>query len=110
MNLDVEARDDTTAVLLPAGRLNLVSSPRLRAAVGDAVESGRTMVIVDLSGVDFIDSSGLGALVAGLKTARTAGGDLRLAAAPQQVLSVLRLTNLDRVLKLHESVDAAADA
>lgn len=110
MNLDVTVRDDRTAVLRPAGRLNLVTSPQLRNAVDDAVAAGNVLVVVDLSGVEFIDSSGLGALVAGLKSTRAAGGDLRLAAGGAQVVSVLRLTNLDRVLKVHGSVEAAVGA
>ena len=52
---------------------------------------------------------GLGALIAGLKRTRQSGGDLRIAAAGDQVETVLRLTNLDRVLRPHPSVEAASD-
>jgi len=62
---------------------------------------------VDLSSTEFMDSSGLGALVAGLKTARQAGGDLRIASPSAQVQTVLSLTNLDRVLRAHETVEQA---
>jgi anti-sigma B factor antagonist len=66
-------------------------------------------VVVDLAAVGFMDSSGLGALVAGLKKARQEGGDLRLTGVNQQVATVLELTNLDRVLHVHASVAEATD-
>jgi anti-anti-sigma factor len=65
---------------------------------------------VDLSAVEFIDSSGLGALIGGLKAARTAGGDLRIAGATEQVVSVLRLTNLDKVLRVYDDPQSAYGA
>jgi anti-sigma B factor antagonist len=63
--------------------------------------------VVDLSGVEFIDSSGLGALIGELKKARQAGGDLRISGVTDQVATVLRLTNLDRVLRPYADVQTA---
>ena len=104
------ADDPRTAVLRPTGRLNMVAAPAHKNLVEESVADGRPRIVVDLSDVTFIDSSGLGALIAGLKATRTAGGDLRIAAVPEQVMMVLRLTNLDRVLRAHPSVaDASRD-
>jgi len=64
-------------------------------------------IVVDLSAVDFIDSSGLGALIGGLKAARQEGGDLRIACAGDQVKAVLKLTNLDRILAPYGTVEEA---
>jgi len=107
MNITTTLRDDGVAVLAVDGRINLVSAPELRRGVQSAVDGGHSRVVVDLGSVEFIDSSGLGALISGLKTARTAGGDLRLAAATAQVTSVLQLTNLDRILRVYPSPDDA---
>jgi anti-sigma B factor antagonist len=85
----------------------MVAAPRLRALVADTVKAGRNRIVVDLSNTEFMDSSGLGALIAGLKAARQAGGDLRIACATAQVRTVLKLTNLDRVLRPYESVEGA---
>jgi anti-sigma B factor antagonist len=85
----------------------MVSTASLRSLVTETVESGRNHIVVDLSTTDFIDSSGLGALVAGLKTARQAGGDLRIAKPSEQVRTVLQLTNLDRVLRPAASIQGA---
>jgi anti-sigma B factor antagonist len=97
------------AVLRIEGRLTMVNAPALRASVGEAVEAGRTTVVIDLAACTFMDSSGLGAIVGGLKAARQAGGDLRIARLTPQVRTVLELTNLDRVLRPHDTVEAALD-
>jgi anti-sigma B factor antagonist len=104
------AEDTRTAVLQPTGRLNMVAAPGLKNLIEESVAGGRDRIVVDFSQVVFIDSSGLGALIAGLKATRQAGGDLRIAQVPEQVMTVLRLTNLDRVLRAHPTVaDASHD-
>ncbi len=98
---------DGHVVLAPHGRLNLVSAPPLRARIGDLIADGRTRIVVDLGAVESVDSSGLGALIGCLKAAREHGGDLRIAAAGEQVRAVLRLTNLDRILAPYDSAEEA---
>lgn len=95
------------AVLKLQGKLNMVSAPRLREEVHAAVAAGNSRVAIDLTEVDFIDSSGLGALINGLKATRQAGGDLRIVAPTEQVRLVLELTNIDRVLKAYENAETA---
>lgn len=87
----------------------MVAAPALRKELHGLIEGGNTRLVVDLSATEFIDSSGLGALISGLKLARQAGGDLRIAAPTTQVETVLSLTNLDRVLRAHPTADAAFD-
>lgn len=94
-------------VIACTGRLTMTSAGLLREAVDAAVRDAGPRVVVDLGPTTFVDSSGLGALVGGLRTARTAGGDLRIAGPNAQVGSVLSLTNLDRVLTPHPDVEAA---
>ncbi|HET9127090.1 MAG TPA: STAS domain-containing protein [Propionibacteriaceae bacterium] len=107
--MDMETRDlaDGVGLLALGGRLNMVSAPGVKAAIDELIGGGRPRVVVDLSSVSFMDSSGLGALVAGLKRARQAQGDLRISGANEQVLTVLRLTNLDRVLRPRDTVEEA---
>ncbi|WZH38747.1 MAG: STAS domain-containing protein [Microbacterium enclense] len=108
--MNIEQRDSANAVVLGVeGRLTAAVAPQLRAAVSDLVAGGRTRLVVDLAKVDFIDSSGLGALIGALKATRVAGGDLRIAAAGEQVRQVLRLTNLDRVLHVYSDAEGAFD-
>jgi anti-sigma B factor antagonist len=106
--LDTDLAQDAAVVRVDT-RLTMVNAPELRAAVAEALDAGRTTVIVDLGRCEFMDSSGLGAIIGGLKVARQASGDLRIARLTPQVRTVLELTNLDRVLKPYGSVEEALD-
>ena len=104
----IEIREaEGAAVVAPSGRLTVVTAPQLRASIAERITAGDKLIVVDLSSTDFVDSSGLGALVSCLKLARQAGGDLRLVAPTEQVSMVLRMTNLDRILQPRASVDDA---
>lgn len=98
---------DGVAVLKLDGKLNMVSAPHLREEIHSAVSAGNSRIAIDLTDVDFIDSSGLGALINGLKSTRQAGGDLRIAAPAEQVKLVLELTNINRVLKAYDNAETA---
>lgn len=82
-------------VIVVQGAVDASTAPRLRAAL-EEFEGER--VTVDLSGVPFMDSSGLGVLVGGFKRTRTEGGSLQLAAPTPTVMRVLQLTRLDQIL------------
>jgi len=99
--------DGDVVVLRCKGRLNMVAAPALRTVIDEVVEQGTPRVVVDLEAASFVDSSGLGALVGGLRSARVAGGDLRIAGATEQVRTVLALTKLDRVLRTYATVAEA---
>lgn len=96
-------------VIQPKGQLNMAGASALRKQLQGIIDGGSNRIVVELSTTEFIDSSGLGALISGLKMARLAGGDLRIAAAPKQVCTVLELTNLNRVLPAYDSADVAFD-
>ncbi|MBS42026.1 MAG: anti-anti-sigma factor [Nocardioides sp.] len=110
IEIDVEKRTGGIGVVRPHGRLNMVAARQLREVLGEVVAGGVTRVVVDLGETSFLDSSGLGAIIAGLKTARQAGGDLRIARPTPAVVTVLELTNMDRVLRPRDTVDGAYDA
>lgn len=110
MEFDVRVVGADTSVIAPRGRLNMVAAPRLRVLVWQTVRDGQSRIVLDLAETAFMDSSGLGALIAGLKAARQAGGDLRIAAPTEQVAMVLQVSNLDRVLRPYGSVQEALDA
>src|SRR5437879_2459421 len=105
METTIEILDATRAVVRVDGRLDLVTAGDLRRAVDALVDDGHARLVIDLEGVSFVDSSGIGALIAGLKRARGAGGELRIAAAGEPVLTVLKLTTIDRVLRPYVSRD-----
>lgn len=103
----IEPQGNGVAVVRLDGRLDYQSAPAARQELQEAVNAGSPRLVVDLSAVEFLDSSGLGALIAGLKVARAAGGDLRLASVPEQARVVLALTTLDRMFAAHATVAEA---
>ncbi|MDT9592468.1 STAS domain-containing protein [Nocardioides zeae] len=108
IEIDVRTERDI-AVVVPRGRLNMVAARELRTTLTRLIEGGSTRVVVDLAETTFLDSSGLGALISGLKSARQAGGDLRVARPTPAVLTVFELTNIDKVLRPRADVEGAFD-
>ena len=111
--LDVRSSESSPAgwtVLIVRGDLDNVSAPRLRERLVDECLAGRTRLILDLRQVQFIDSTGLGVVVGGLRRCLDRGGSLRVVAENLAVLRLLRVTGLARVLPPHPDVDAAAAA
>ena len=107
MNLDIEVSTAGVVVMRPAGRLDASVSAAFRQRVAETVGSRSNRIVVDLQGVTFLDSSGLGALISALKTARQHAGDLRIAAPNEQARVILELTSLDKVLRPYGSVQEA---
>ena len=108
ISVDLSTREcDGHVIVALRGELDIADAVSVAAALA-AVAAREPEIIVDLAGLEFIDSSGVAALARGRKQARHAGGDLRLAAAQQQVLRVLTLTRLIEVFPVHASVGEAA--
>jgi anti-sigma B factor antagonist len=106
--LAIEREDqDRAAVLRIRGTVDLQTSPDLRKALIDAARRTRHRLVVDLSAVDYMDSSGLATLVEAFQRAQQAGGMLRLAAPAQAITFVIRLGRLDRLFHIDPSVDDA---
>ncbi|MEE1658242.1 STAS domain-containing protein [Microvirga sp. CF3062] len=95
------------ALVRLSGRLDAAAAPQILARLKDIVAEGQSRLAVDLSEVSFVDSTGLGTLVSGLKAARKAEGDLRLVAPNSQVQRLLRLTTLDRVFVISDTLETA---
>lgn len=96
-------------VVRPAGRLNAITAPDLRHQLRALVQGGSARVVVDFSAVSEIDSSALGALISGLKAARQAGGDLRVAAPNDHVRLVFQLAKLDGFLNICQTTEGCFD-
>lgn len=98
---------EKSVLLNIVGRLNATSTQKLKTHLKQLVDGNKVELILDMSAVSFIDSSGLAALVSGLKHAREHGGWLKLAAVNQQVASIFKMTLLDRVFELYPTVEEA---
>lgn len=92
------------------GEIDVYTAPRLREQLTELVDSGRYDIVVDMSDVEFLDSTGLGVLVGGLKRVRTHEGSLHLVCTQERLLKIFRITGLTRVFPIHDSVAAAVAA
>ncbi|MGY4909241.1 anti-sigma factor antagonist [Micromonospora aurantiaca (nom. illeg.)] len=97
-------------VIEVAGDLDMSTTPQLRDRLYELTEAGARVVVVDLAGVGFMDSSGLGALVVGYKSLRERDGWLGLAGVRASVRRVFSITSVDRVIPLFDTVAEAEDA
>ncbi|MET7967594.1 STAS domain-containing protein [Micromonospora sp. NPDC005305] len=89
------------------GELDMATAPQLRDGLQQLVDAGDRQVVLDMAGVGFLDSSALGALVLIFKSLREVGGRLGLASVQPAVRSVLRVTSVDRVIDVYDTVQAA---
>jgi anti-sigma B factor antagonist len=91
------------AVLRIGGEVDVYTAPQLRERVIQLLANGARHIIADLREVDFLDSTGLGALVGSLKRLREQDGSLKLVTAADRILTIFRLTGLVHVFALHAS-------
>ena len=109
--MNCEIRDEGgVAVVALSGEIDLDSSPKVRTALLDCVGS-KSGVLVDMSGVTYIDSSGVASLVEAFQTARKSDTRFALAEVSESALRVLELARLDKVFTIHPTVaDGKKDA
>ncbi len=100
-----ELRDNCQLFRL-TGLLDAFSEPTFRKTLGSKIEEGPKNIILDLSQIDFVDSSGLGALVQLAKQAKTAQGTLQIV-TNARVTQTVKLVRLEKFLSLQVSVDEA---
>ena len=98
------------ALIRVGGEIDVYTAPQLREAVLELIARDVSHVIADLRAVDFLDSTGLGAIVGGHKRLRANDGSLVLAASPERIVRLFRITGLDRAFSLYSSVPQAIDA
>jgi anti-sigma B factor antagonist len=106
LGLDVTERGGWV-VLSVRGEVDVYTAPRFRERLIELVSEGHHRIVVDLEGVDFLDSTGLGVLVGGLKRLRSNEGELVLVCTKSRILKVFEITGLTKVFAIHDSVDAA---
>ena len=88
-------------------RIDVNVSDELRDMIADIIDGGKFRIILDLKNTEYIDSSGLGAIVARISILRSHEGDIRFAAPGTGVLNLLELTHLNKILKTFENLDQA---
>jgi anti-sigma B factor antagonist len=89
------------------GEVDVATAPELKERLVALVSGGRSRLVLDLGGVDFLDSTGLGMIVSALKRARTHGGDLRIVSSESRITRLFEITGLDKALAVLPTVDDA---
>jgi anti-sigma B factor antagonist len=107
MNISHQTLEPDIALVRLDGRLDAETSQHLRTTLQQLLETNQLKIIIDLQKVPFIDSSGLAALVSGLRLAREKKGSIILSGAQSQAMLVFRLTMFDRVFPIHSTLEEA---
>ncbi len=110
MSVDVVRAGGSCAVLVVSGELDVYTAPRLRECLVELVSEGTLRIVVDLNGVELLDSTGIGVLVGGLKRIRTHEGELALVCAQQQLLKLFEITRVNTIFSVFHTVEAATAA
>ncbi len=106
--LKIGARtEEGASILTLTGEVEVANAAQVRDAALKLVESGPRFLVVDLSGVDYMDSTGLGMLVGLLKRLKEKGGDLLIAGPQPRVRKLFDITGLAQVLRIYEDVPLA---
>lgn len=110
-HLDIRVEDTSDCLVVKlAGEVDVAAAPRLRETLLRLLHRTDLAVVIDLSELDFIDSTGLSALIAGARRATALGRDYALAAPRPRIKRVFDVTGLDHVIPIHDVIENAAGA
>ena len=108
IDLDVTVKGEgAERVIHLEGMCDLASAPKLKEVLTELRPPAVMSIVIDVSGLEFVDSTGLGLMLGALRRLREAGGTLKLAGAQGTVLRVLEVTDLDKVIPLFPDVETA---
>lgn len=95
----------TIGKLADTNRLNAAVAPEVKSDLTDALANKGVKLVLDLSNVDFIDSTGIGTLISALKTSRQNGCSFQLCCVKPEVMSLLKLMKLDKIFDIYDNID-----
>ena len=101
---------DGKTIVAVGGEIDVYTAPKLRDKITELVGQGSYHLVVDMQQVEFLDSTGLGVLVGGLKKVRAHDGSLQLVCNQDRLLKIFRITGLAKVFVIHETADEALAA
>jgi anti-sigma B factor antagonist len=109
MDIDVKESGGVT-VVTANGDIDMAVADEVRKRLMALIDQGRLRLVLDLAGVLYIDSAGLGALVASMKHARAVGGDIKACMLDTDVRALFQMTRLDNVIDIHATRQEAIAA
>lgn len=108
LKIETEQTDDGFTICRPVGELDAFTVSQFRQSLAELASQSR--LVIDMSGVPFVDSAGLGALIGGIRRARELGGDVVVVVNRPGLVRTLRTTGFDRIVAMAETVEAAKEA
>jgi anti-sigma B factor antagonist len=106
LSLDTRQQGDRTIVAV-GGEIDVYTAPKLRDKITELVSAGHHDLLIDMENVEFLDSTGLGVLVGGLKKIRAQDGSMVLICSQDRLLKIFRITGLAKVFTIHPTEAAA---
>jgi anti-sigma B factor antagonist len=111
VDLSLQTREvDSRTIVEVGGEIDVYTAPKLRDKITELVGEGHHDLVIDMEGVDFLDSTGLGVLVGGLKKVRAYDGSMELICSQDRLLKIFRITGLAKVFTIHDSEAEALGA
>jgi anti-sigma B factor antagonist len=107
--LSEDALDERTHVISVSGEIHVSTAPEFSRRLNEAIAGGKTAVVLDLGGVEFIDSTGLSVLLNGLRRVTRAGGRMALVCTNPTVMRLFEITRLDSTFDILTTREAALD-
>jgi len=107
LGIEVDETHPGHAVVVVRGEVDIATAPKLREKLVELASQGAKHVVVDLEAVEFLDSTGLGVLIGGMKRLRAMEGDLTLVCTQPRILKVFEITGLNRAFAIYETLGAA---
>jgi anti-sigma B factor antagonist len=98
------------SVITLLGELDIATSPKVRELLSEAARDGDRPLVIDLTGCEFVDSTGLATLLHGAKPAQNGESNVALVCTGGEVRKLLELTAIDRTIPVYETLDSAIDA
>lgn len=111
VDLKIESKDvNGIGVITLEGEVDVYTAPKLKSRLIDLVDEGKYNIVIDLQKVEFMDSSGLGVLVGGLKRVKSHQGSIALFCTQENILKIFRITGLVKVFPIFSSEEEAIDS
>jgi anti-sigma B factor antagonist len=110
LTLRVDYEGPAGTLLVIGGEVDVYSAPKLREKITALIDAGMHRLILDIEGVEFLDSTGLGVLVGGLKRVRAHDGFMDIVCTRPRILRVLRISGLSEVFGIYNTVGDALAA
>ena len=110
LKLSVDEATPGASMIALSGEIDVHTAPTLREKLFNLIDCGTHRLVLDLEGVEFLDSTGLGVLIGGLKRVRAHDGYIDIVCTQRRILRIFKLTSLDNVFDIYDTTEDAQAA